>query len=101
MAVTPKQGTELMTYFAKLTGTRFNRATAKWAARELIESYGLDTCRQAVLWYTKTAKQAKRVPDWNHFVRVADECVKASEAYYRDIEHRKELKASANEWRKL
>lgn len=101
MAVTPRQGTELMTFFAKTTGARFNRATAKWAAREMIESFGVQSCRDAVLWYDKTCRQSGKPAEWNTFVRVAEECIKASEAYTKDVEHRRELRQSANEWRKL
>lgn len=101
MTATPKQGTDLMNFFATNAKVKFNRATAKWAARELVDSYGMDKCKEAILWYTRTVKQSGRHPDWNHFVRVAGDCINQSEAHAADIARRKKFRAQAQEWRKL
>ena len=97
MTATPKQSTELMTYFAKTcpSAPRFNRATAKWAARDLIDSYGMDTCRKAIQWYGRV----NRSPDWNGFIRSADACVREMELYNADKEKRRKFRSIADEWR--
>lgn len=97
MAVTPKQGTDLMNNFIKAcpNAPKFNRAVEKWAARELIESYGVDKCNQAVLWYAKVSPRH----EWRHFVRIIDSCITESEITYKDITTRRSHRAIANEWR--
>jgi hypothetical protein len=98
MAATPKQSTELMSYFAQQCpkAPKFNRAMAKWAARELIESYGMDDAKLAIRWYATVA----RSQDWNHFVRVADSCLKEAKLHDQDITNRRKYRSIANEWRK-
>lgn len=97
MTATPAQGKALMDHFTKScpTAPKFNRAVAKWAARELIDSYDLDTCKRAVLWYAKVSPR----PDWNNFVRVADDCVTEMSLYEKDVVNRRKFRAIANEWR--
>ena len=93
---TAKQSSDLMTFFTKhCDAPPFNRAIAKWAARDLIDSYGVDACRQAVLWYSKVSQR----PNWDNFVRIADDCVKESQMAKEDEVRRKKYRAIANEWR--
>lgn len=98
MAVTAKQSSDFMTFFSKNCpkAPKFNRATAKWAARDLLESYGVDDCQRAVLWYAKVNIR----PDWNTFVRVAGDCIKEADLAVKDVENRKKYRSIANEWRK-
>jgi hypothetical protein len=92
-----QQGSQLMTLFAKScpNAPRFNRAIAKWAARDLIESYGFDDCAVAVAWYARVAK----LPDWDSFVRSAGDCIRESNNAERDLSIRKKNLKLANEWR--
>lgn len=92
----PKQGTALMNAFAQQTNApRFNRAIAKWAARELIDSYGLPDCMTAVAWYSSISSS----PTWEDFVRVAGKCVERARQHDADIRRRAKNRALANEWR--
>lgn len=97
MPATPKQSSDLMTFFTQNCpkAPRFNRAVEKWAARDLIDSYGFDTCKQAVLWYAKVSTRQ----DWKHFLRIADDCVTESNLYKDDVAQRRKFRAIANEWR--
>lgn len=92
-----QQSNALMTFFSNECGNapKFNRATAKWAARDLIDSYGFDTCKAAVLWYAKVSKRQ----DWQHFVKIADDCVRESSLAKEDRVKRSKYRAIANEWR--
>lgn len=97
IVATPKQGTDLMAEFAKAcpSAPRFNRAVEKWAARDLVDSYGVDLCKQAMLWYASTAV----APTWKGFVYGADKCVKESSMYKQDLVKRKSNRKVAMEWR--
>jgi hypothetical protein len=67
----------------------------KWAAKDLIESFGLPDCKDGILWYFKVSKRY----EWKHFVGIADQCITASKSAKKDSENRKKLKSVANEWR--
>jgi hypothetical protein len=92
-----QEGSRLMTLFTKSCpkAPRFNRAIAKWAARDLIESYGLDDCEVAVAWYARVTKS----PDWDSFVRSAGDCIRESKNAEHDLSNRKKNLKLANEWR--
>lgn len=98
MAVTLKQSSEIITYFSKTcpNAPTINRATAKWTARDLVESYGVETCHKVIDWYAKV----QRSPEWKHFVRTFELCLSEMTIYQRDIEVRRKNRAIANEWRK-
>ena len=97
MAVSPKQSTELMSYFAQVChkAPKFNRAVAKWAARELLESYGMEDTKMAIRWYATVS----RIQDWNHFVKIADQCVREVTLHNQDVMNRRKYRSIANEWR--
>ena len=98
---TIKQANELLTFFSaqhksKLGKPAFmNRAVAKWAARDLIESFGLDDCKKAVVWYFRVSKRN----EWTNFVNVAGTCITESNSVYNDEEKRARNRRVANEWR--
>jgi len=99
--VLAKQANELLAHYRdsykKSTGTSplLNIAKEKWAARELIESFGLDQCLDALDWYFKV----NRKYDWKTFVYVCEQCISESKSVARDKELRKKYRVIANEWR--
>lgn len=103
MATNPtiKQATELMNYYTQVhrqhssAPPMFNRAVEKWAARELIESFGLEKCMEAVDWYFKVNKR----PDWKGYVRSCGDCITESGLVHADTEKRRSNRAVALEWR--
>lgn len=72
-----------------------NLAKEKWAARELIESFGLEDCKAALEWYFRVNKRY----DWKTFVYVCDQCISESKSVAKDKELRRKYRAIANEWR--
>jgi hypothetical protein len=98
---TIKQANELLTFYVDQYKAQFgkppflNKAVAKWAARDLIDSFGLDQCKQAVRWYFKVSKRH----EWNHFVNVAGSCITESTSVENDKIKRAENRRIANEWR--
>lgn len=57
--MTPRQQQmALITEFDKLLGVKTNRNTAKWAAQDLIDSYGVDHVREILHWYASINPQA-------------------------------------------
>jgi hypothetical protein len=73
----------------------FNKSLEKWTSYELVESYGFDKCKQAVLWYARVSSRQ----DWKHFSRIIDSCIAESNMSLRDAEARRKRRAIANEWR--
>jgi hypothetical protein len=92
-----QQGSNLMKAFAKECpdAPAFNRAIGKWAARDLIESYGYDECLNAVKWYAHVAKK----PEWTHFVREAGNCINEWNLAIQETKRRQKFRGIANEWR--
>lgn len=95
MASLAQQGDELMAFFANKTGRRFNRAKAKWDARQLVQSYGLDDCKEAVLWYVKVSQNR----DWRQFVFNCGDYISEARSVERDAERRRMNRRIANQWR--
>ena len=57
--MTPRQQQmALISEFDKLLGVKTNRNTAKWAAQDLIDSYGVDHVRDVLKWYASIKPQA-------------------------------------------
>jgi hypothetical protein len=86
-----------MNFFAKScpNAPKFNRAIEKWAARDMVDSYGFATCKEAVVWYSNTAVS----PTWKGFVYAADKCVKEMSIYKDDVKQRKRNRKIAQKWR--
>jgi hypothetical protein len=99
--VLAKQANELLAMYRDLykykTGKSplLNIAKEKWAARELIESFGLDECKGALDWYFKVNKKY----EWKTFVYVCDQCITESKSVAKDKELRRKYRTIANEWR--
>jgi hypothetical protein len=96
-----QDGTALLKFFEskyRLSVGRpsgMNQAKTKWAARDLIESYGLEQSKQAIEWYFKVSRRL----DWTHFVSIADQCVKEMHLAEIDSDKRRRNRTIANEWR--
>lgn len=96
-----KQGGELLTFwrseYKKKTGSAamLNTAKEKWAARDLVESFGLDKCKEAVVWYMRINKR----PEWNTFLYTATSVISEMESVKNDKTKRAAYRRVANEWR--
>jgi len=96
-----KQASELLTLYReeykKHTGhgPLLNIAKEKWAARDLIVSFGLEDCKRALSWYFKVNKRY----DWKTFTYIADQCISESKSVEDDSLKRKKYRAIAKEWR--
>lgn len=96
-----KQATELLNFYTKEYKARtgalplLNKAKEKWAARDLIESFGFEDCKSALEWYFKVNKH----PEWKSFVYSAEQCILESRSVKADIEKRRKFRVVANEWR--
>lgn len=96
-----KQSAQLINEFAaryeKVTGRKplINRIKEKWAARDMIESFGYDQCIVAMDWFFKVSSNL----DWSIFSRSADTYLVAAKDSLKDLEHRKKARQIANEWR--
>lgn len=97
----PQQSNDLMNLYAKeyekSTGSklRLNRNTAKWAARDIIDSFGYDECINAVNWYFSVKDSGY---DWNWFVNNTEKLLEARQDYNDDLEFRKQMRQKAKEW---
>ena len=96
-----KQASQLLNHYKQKykeqTGANplLNLAKEKWAARELIESFGYDQCIAALDWYFKVNKRY----DWKTFVYACDQCITESQSVTRDKELRRKYRTIAKEWR--
>jgi hypothetical protein len=97
VAVKAEDSAKLMSLFSKTfpKAPKFNRALAKWEARDIIESYGYDATVDAIKWYGNVTSRQ----DWKHFVRMVDSCVRESQSHSNDVSNRRKLRAIADEWR--
>jgi hypothetical protein len=96
-----KQASELISLFREEykqhTGhlPLLNIAKEKWAARDLVQSFGIEDCKRAVQWYFKSSKRY----DWKTFTYIADQCVSESKSVEEDIAKRRKFRKIAKEWR--
>lgn len=67
----------------------------KWSARDLVESFGLDRCREGVLWYFKV----RTAHDWQTFAYAAQNYITESESVQADKIKRAAQRRAAWEWR--
>jgi hypothetical protein len=98
---TPKLSTDLMSYYAKSyenkngVKPRLNRNTAKWAARDIIDSFGMDECLSAIDWYFNVKPSNH---DWTWYANNVEKLLEARDDYTEDIKLRKERLLKAKEW---
>lgn len=96
-----KQASELISFFkqeyVKHTGHSpvLNIVKEKWAARDLIESFGLEDCKRAVEWYFRVNKRY----DWKTFTYIVDICITESKSVENDAIKRRKYRSIAQEWR--
>lgn len=96
-----KEGNELITYFNAKYLERYNsrpiinKNTAKWAARDLIDSFGIDTCLLAIDWYFYVKSEGH---SWNWFTNNMEKLVVARLEKSKDDEQRKVNRARARAW---
>ena len=73
---------------------KVNRYKAKWAATDLIESYGYDVVKSMIDYYGKHSQ----VISWDHFAKNSDKVHANMMAERQDVLHRDEQKKIAIQW---
>ena len=73
---------------------KVNRYKAKWAATDLIESYGYDMVKSMIDYYGKHSQ----VTSWDHFAKSSDKVYSNMMAERQDVLHRDEQKKIAIQW---
>jgi hypothetical protein len=88
---------EFVARYEKVTGKKplINRIKEKWAARDMIDSFGYDECIAAMNWYFKVSSS----PDWIVFSRSADTYLTGFNNASREAKERAKARQIANEWR--
>ena len=92
----------LMNYFKKkyefkYRGNRpflINRNIEKWAANDLLDSYGMDACKQIIDRYFVV----NSTPEWNNFTYNAQKVYDTMLAEEADKKQRKIMQKQAEEW---
>jgi hypothetical protein len=72
-----------------------NRNTAKWAARDIIDSFGMDECLSAIDWYFNVKPSNH---DWTWYANNVEKLLEARDDYTEDVKLRKERLLKAKEW---
>jgi hypothetical protein len=96
-----KEGNELINYFTVKYQDQYktrpiiNRNTAKWAARDLVDSFGINECLHAVDWYFYVKQEGH---SWNWFVNNMEKLYNARFEKLKDDEQRKVNRARARAW---
>ena len=96
-----KQGNSLIGYFVSsyeknnFAKPLVNRNTAKWAARDIIESFGYDECKGAVDWYFRVKESGH---DWNWYANNVERLISARQEHERDAIIRRENRKRAKAW---
>jgi len=73
---------------------KVNRYKAKWAATDLIESYGYDVVKMMIDYYGKHSQ----VISWDHFAKNSDKVYANMIREEEDIVHRNVQKEIAIQW---
>lgn len=84
--------------FLKQKGLKgpINRYAEQWAANDLIDSYGLDTCYDMLEYYFQVAQN----PSWKWFANNADKIHKNLMSKKEDVRIRELMREKAKEWLK-
>ena len=96
-----QQGHTLLNYYIasyqKAYNARpmINKNTAKWSARDVVDSFGLDECKKAVDWYF-TVKDSGH--DWNWYSNNVERLIIARKTKEQDDEQRKITRMRAKQW---
>lgn len=96
-----KLGNDIINYYSasyqKVYGTKpiINKNTAKWAARDLVDSFGFDECKKAVDWYFYVRDKGH---DWSWFSSNMERLYFARKEKERDDEQRRVNRIRARAW---
>lgn len=96
-----KEGNELMNYFIVKYQAQYsirpliNKNTAKWSARDLVESFGIDACMKAVDWYFYVKNDSH---SWNWFANNMEKLYIARIEKEKDDEQRRVGRIKAKAW---
>lgn len=96
-----KEGKQLIDYYVQSYELRYNkkplinRNTAKWAARDIVESFGLDSCKRAVSWYFYVKDSGH---DWSWYANNVEKLILAYTAKDKDDNDRKANRLRARVW---
>lgn len=82
----------------KMKGTKdpINRYAEQWAANDLIDSYGLDTCYDMLNYYFEVSQNTS----WKWFTNNTDKIYKNLTARKEDARMRELMREKAKEWLK-
>lgn len=95
------KGKEIIEYFSDAYQLKYgfkpkiNRNTAKWAARDIVESFGIEDCRNAVDWYFKV-KDAGH--DWSWYANNTEKLIVARSQKIQDDMSRMVAREKARAW---
>lgn len=96
-----QQGHTLLNYYIasyqKAYNARpmINKNTAKWSARDVVDSFGLDECKKAVDWYFIVKDSGH---DWNWYSNNVERLIVARKTKEQDDEQRKITRMRAKQW---
>lgn len=96
-----KQGNSLIGYFVSSYEDRYakkplvNRNTAKWAARDIIESFGIEECKKAIDWYFYVKDVGH---DWTWYANNVDKLIAARKNKEQDDIIRQQNRRRARAW---
>ena len=96
-----QQGHTLINYYISHYTSRYeakpliNKNTAKWAARDIVDSFGLEDCKKAVDWYF-SVKQSGH--DWSWYCNNVERLIVARKDKEQDDYQRKITRMRAKQW---
>jgi len=96
-----KLGHSLISYFSSSYKSHYgsipliNKNTAKWAARDIIDSFGFDECKDAVDWYFYVKETGH---DWNWYVSNVEKLIAARKDKEIDDRIRRINRQKAKAW---
>lgn len=95
------KGKEIINYFSNAYEEKYqskpkiNRNTAKWAARDIVESFGIDDCCRAVDWYFYVKDTGH---DWVWYANNVEKLIAARNEKIKDDEARRVARERARVW---
>lgn len=96
-----KLGHSLISYYIAAYKDRYqsnpmiNKNTAKWAARDIVDSFGFEECKDAVDWYFYVKPVGH---DWNWYVSNVEKLIIARKEKEIDDRMRQENRQRARAW---
>lgn len=94
-------GHSLISYYVAAYKNRYkvnpmiNKNTAKWAARDIIDSFGFDACKDAVDWYFYVKDSGH---EWSWYVSNVEKLIVARKEKEIDDRMRQENRQRARAW---